>query len=77
MESPEIPADPFRPEGGRSKEQRGMVMAVGTALGVSLGAAIGTLLNNFALWMGISIAVGVGVGALVDAAIYRGRRNGS
>jgi hypothetical protein len=77
MESPEIPADPFRPEGGRSKEHRGTVMAVGTALGVSLGAAIGTLMNNFALWMGISIAVGVGVGAIVDAAIYRRRRNGS
>lgn len=76
MESPEIPADPFRPEGGRAKEHRGTVMAVGTALGVSLGAAIGTLMNDFALWMGVSIAVGVGVGAIVDAAIYRKRMNG-
>jgi len=74
MESPEIPADPFRPEGGRSKEHRGTVMAVGTALGVSLGAAIGIFMNNFAFWLGISIAAGVGVGALVDATIYRRRR---
>ena len=77
MESPETPADPFRPEGGRTKEHRGKVMAVGTALGVSLGAAIGTLTNNLALWMGISMAVGVGVGAIVDAAIYRRRVNKS
>jgi hypothetical protein len=77
MEDPDIPADPFRPEGGRSKGHRGTIMAVGTALGVSAGAAIGTLMNNLALWMGISIAVGVGVGALIDAAVHRERAGGS
>lgn len=77
MEHPEIPADPFQPEGGRSPHQRGTIMAVGTALGVSLGAAIGTLMNNLALWMGISIAVGVGVGAVLDAAVHRQREGGS